>query len=577
MKAILLVRVSTKAQDFDEQEREIYDMAIKDGYSPESIIPICEKESGIKLAEEERAGLNKMKELIEEDSDINCVYCWEVSRIARRKKINFSVLDYLITHKIQLVVKNPSIRLFKDNGDIDEGAEMVFTLFSQMAESEMRTKIVRWKRTKDAKRREGTYVGGWVLFGYKVDEVTKKLVVNEEEAEIVKEIYSMYLSGEHSYATIAKEMKERGVFSNVHSARLAVGKILKNTAYAGLPSSDFDKTIKTDGNVYPPIVSLDMIEKAKAINEVNAKALKKKHTEVFFGKGILRCPDCGAVMRVRKDYLTYTCQNPECGNNNAYQANLIDAVLWYQGLQNYVFNWQNTSEDDVEKIKSILIKLEKKFISNEKQKQFIIESLDRLEERIIFGKITTDKASKIEEKLNKDLEDIEKTKQQLISEKAAIEANLKALENDEIMNLNELLKITDSEKRYEIIKDNVEKATIKRLNTQISRILIYLKAKFDYENKDIPNCYYLNTKSSIVYNGEYDIDKLETDIENQDCMIKIGDVKIHEHKERSHKAKEYTKMKNREYQQSHKAERAEYMRKFRARQKALKNQTEQPE
>ena len=71
MKAILLVRVSTKAQDFDEQEREIYNMAIKDGYLPECIIPVCEKESGIKLAEEERAGLNKMKELIEEDNDIN--------------------------------------------------------------------------------------------------------------------------------------------------------------------------------------------------------------------------------------------------------------------------------------------------------------------------------------------------------------------------------------------------------------------------------------------------------------------------------------------------------------------------
>ena len=43
MKAILLVRVSTKAQDFDEQEREIYNMAIKDGYLPECIIPVCEK------------------------------------------------------------------------------------------------------------------------------------------------------------------------------------------------------------------------------------------------------------------------------------------------------------------------------------------------------------------------------------------------------------------------------------------------------------------------------------------------------------------------------------------------------
>ena len=35
MKAILLVRVSTEAQDFTEQEREIYQMAINDGYKPE--------------------------------------------------------------------------------------------------------------------------------------------------------------------------------------------------------------------------------------------------------------------------------------------------------------------------------------------------------------------------------------------------------------------------------------------------------------------------------------------------------------------------------------------------------------
>ena len=52
MKAILLVRVSTEAQDFTEQEREIWQMAINDGYKPEDIISIAEKESGIKLEEE---------------------------------------------------------------------------------------------------------------------------------------------------------------------------------------------------------------------------------------------------------------------------------------------------------------------------------------------------------------------------------------------------------------------------------------------------------------------------------------------------------------------------------------------
>lgn len=45
MKAILLVRVSTDRQEFDEQERIIYNQAIKDGYSDCDIIAIREKES----------------------------------------------------------------------------------------------------------------------------------------------------------------------------------------------------------------------------------------------------------------------------------------------------------------------------------------------------------------------------------------------------------------------------------------------------------------------------------------------------------------------------------------------------
>mgnify|MGYP000839535591 CR=1 FL=1 len=40
MKAILLVRVSTNKQDFDEQEKELYDLAIKDGYTDEEILSL---------------------------------------------------------------------------------------------------------------------------------------------------------------------------------------------------------------------------------------------------------------------------------------------------------------------------------------------------------------------------------------------------------------------------------------------------------------------------------------------------------------------------------------------------------
>ena len=169
MKCILLVRVSTEVQSYEEQEKELFDLAIKHGYSHDEITAVAYKESAIKLKEEERAGLNEMKNLIE-TGEYDCVFAWEISRIARRKKILFSILDYLIERKIQLIIKEPSIILLKQNGEINEGSETIFTLYAQIAESEMRNKMARFERAKKEGFNKGKYMGGKIKLGYRVNE-----------------------------------------------------------------------------------------------------------------------------------------------------------------------------------------------------------------------------------------------------------------------------------------------------------------------------------------------------------------------------------------------------------------------
>ena len=144
MKAILFIRVSTEHQEFEEQTKELTKKAIQDGYSVNNILTIAEKESAIKLSEEERSGIKKMKELIENDSSINCLYVWEVSRLARTKKVLFSVQDYLINKGIQLKVMRPEVVLLNSDGSINTGASMVFTMFAEMAEQEMILKKARF-------------------------------------------------------------------------------------------------------------------------------------------------------------------------------------------------------------------------------------------------------------------------------------------------------------------------------------------------------------------------------------------------------------------------------------------------
>ena len=83
-KAILLIRVSSAGQSYEQQTKDLKEFAVKDGYDENDLIIIETKESARKLSEEERLGLNEMKEAIQKDPSIDCVYCREINRIGRR-------------------------------------------------------------------------------------------------------------------------------------------------------------------------------------------------------------------------------------------------------------------------------------------------------------------------------------------------------------------------------------------------------------------------------------------------------------------------------------------------------------
>ena len=72
-KAIVLSRVSTLQQDLKQQTEEILREVYKDGFKEEEVILIEDKESEIKLSEEECRGLNKLKDYIRTDKSISAV------------------------------------------------------------------------------------------------------------------------------------------------------------------------------------------------------------------------------------------------------------------------------------------------------------------------------------------------------------------------------------------------------------------------------------------------------------------------------------------------------------------------
>ena len=327
MKCILLVRVSTEAQSYDEQEKELYDLAHFYGYKDKDISSIATKESAIKLDEEERFGLNRMKELLE-TGEYDCVFAWEISRIARRKKILFSILEYLTSKGIQLIIKEPRIRLLKDDKTIDEGAETIFTLYAQLAESEMRNKIARFARAKKEGFNKGKYMGGKITLGYKVSE-DGYWEIDEEGSKLVRLIFDMYISGEYSLTGLGKELKSRGYFKNlsVTSIKVEMSHLLKNPIYRG---------IRTSNNIYPQIIDDDTWEQCCKKRKENWTRSKTKTPHLL--TPLIRCI-CNASYSVNLMDGTYSCRVKhnavEKGLTHSpdVNVNMIESLAWYVALQ----------------------------------------------------------------------------------------------------------------------------------------------------------------------------------------------------------------------------------------------------
>ena len=205
-KAIALCRVSTFGQDLKQQEEKVLDAIKNMGYLEENIIVIKDAESGIKLSELERNGLNKMKEYIESDPSITVVVTWELSRISRQAKILYSIRDFLVSKRVNLIVLSPYFQTLKQDGTLDPNSNIFFGIFSSMAENEGFISKARQVRGKLKKLSEGRYTGGKVLFGYRINKEKGNLLEPDPEtSEIVKKIFEFYATGEQCIGTVMRE------------------------------------------------------------------------------------------------------------------------------------------------------------------------------------------------------------------------------------------------------------------------------------------------------------------------------------------------------------------------------------
>ena len=478
-KIIVLSRVSSAPQHIESQTKDLVAAAEKLGYSADNQIIIEDVESAIKLSEEERKGLNKMKKYIESDPDIDCVICWEPSRLSRQQKTLYSIRDYLVKRRIQLYILNPYVKLLTDDRTkIDTTASIVFSLFATISENEMMIKKERFMRAKNELTKQGKKSGGSVKFGYYKNE-DKFCVPDPVTSEIVVELFNYYNNNDN--ASLWKTYNyAAGKWPNIFpivpyiKGQHKMRTILTTEIYAY-------------GNwCYPPIVTTEAFEKAK--NKMSNARCKPRYESKLelLGRGKVRCAHCGKLMvGVGGNVNAYYCPTDK---THSLQMNIevLDWLIWkvvpMAASIHLIVNNQSTIIEADEKIKQkenileqLKVKIDESLAKEEKLVSLLLDS--KISQNLYNSKYEELKRDTADQKA-----EYERIKNQIIELKV-INKNARELD---IKDIKALYDTTDFEVRLDYVQKFLKDVILE--NKGNKEILIHFNWLGDLE---IPSSDYL--------------------------------------------------------------------------------------
>ncbi|WP_239740192.1 recombinase family protein [Mammaliicoccus sp. P-M59] len=353
-KIALYSRVSTTEQSehgysVHEQEQVLIKEVVKNypGYDYETYI-----DSGIsgKNIEDRPA----MKQLLKDvrDNKVEMVLSWKLNRISRSMRDVFNIIHEFKEHGV-------GYKSISENIDTSNASgEVLVTMFGLIGSIERQSLISNVKLSMNAKARSGEAITGRVL-GYKLllNPLTQKndLVIDENEANIVREIFDLYLNHNKGLKAITTILNQKGyrTINQKPFSVFGVKYILNNPVYKGFVrfnnyqnwtvkrrsgKSDEKDVILVKGK-HKAIISEEIFD------QVHEKLLSKSFKPGrpiggdFYLRGLIKCPECGNNMVCRRTYYNtkkskertikryYICSLFNRSGSSACHSNAINAEI----------------------------------------------------------------------------------------------------------------------------------------------------------------------------------------------------------------------------------------------------------
>jgi site-specific DNA recombinase len=220
----------------------------------------------------------------------NTLLVFRVDRLSRKVRELAQMVDELTKNGVTL-------KSITEPFDTSNAAgKMMLQMLGVFAEFEHATIVERTKVGMEKKAKGGSFVGGNVPYGYRLDP-EKGLVVHEEEAVIVRKMFQMYALGREGASAISKQLNEAGHRNRNGRkwGRRVVLYMLKNPVYVGKIRW---REVLYEGH-HDPLVSEVLFEKANQVLQERHEDLKGRqwhNGDERLLTGIVKCSRCNSHM-----------------------------------------------------------------------------------------------------------------------------------------------------------------------------------------------------------------------------------------------------------------------------------------
>jgi len=277
------------------------------------------------ISTKKRENFNRMIEDAAEDK-FDLVITKEISRFARNTLDSIQFTRQLLNCGVGVFFQNDNINT------LDEDSELRLSIMSSIAQDELRKLSSRVKFGHQQAIKDKVVLGNSRIFGYVKD--GGKLVIDEEQAEMVRELFELYATGQYSMKQIETIFWQKG-YRNHNGNKIAhttMSNMIANPKYKGyyvgnkvrvidmfskkqkfLPPEEWVMFKDETGEIVPAIVSEELWEQANEVLKRRSDDVKSRqgicnHQNLLTGK--LYCTHCGAAYYRRES-------KDKAGNKNS--------------------------------------------------------------------------------------------------------------------------------------------------------------------------------------------------------------------------------------------------------------------